>query len=378
MKKTILVLITFFISQITFAQTDKYWKMGQNAAIDFNSGFGQSVLSDSTILGSPYNNISSICDNNGQLLFYSQGIHVIDRLNHKMVHGIDFNGGNFSSQSASGGALPLNNGIIVLPKVGDTSKFYIFYLNLDYTIDNFWYPSKLKYLIVDMALNGGLGDVDTSHKEIPIIQNDTLERGNLLATKHGNGHDWWLVAKKFKTNKYFKFLIDSNGVHLHDIQNIGSEYLIDTIFYGQSCISQQGNKLAYNYDTYKQKNMLWAKSGRINFFDFDRCTGQLSNFQPYDLTNNPDTLVPWGVCFSPNGKYYYFNNEVALWQMDMSSSNILNSRTLIQRWDGSYTPYASLFQNMKVGYDDKIYVTCHGGNQYAHVINNPDIWGGWM
>ena len=374
MKKLFFILsLLLYSSVMVFAQTDKYWKIGSKAGINFNNGVGTPDLNDSTIIYPDYNNVSSVCDNQGNFLFYSNGIHILNRKNKKMPHGNDYNNGNFSTQSASGGALPMSNGIIIIPKVGDTAKFYVFYLNLDYTIDNNWYPSKLKYSIVDIDLDGGLGDVDTTHKEIPIIQNDTLEPGNVFGTRHANGHDWWLIAKKFKTNKYFKFLIDSFGVHLHDVQNIGNEYLIDTIYYGQSCISQNGDKLAYLYGTYKAAPFQY-KTGRINLLNFDRCNGALSNFQALDLANNTDTLIPTGSCFSPNGQYLYVNNQITLKEMDLNAPNILNSRILIQRWDGSLTPFQSIFYNMKVGYDDRIYVTCWGSNEYTHVINNPDVW----
>src|SRR6476620_2713060 len=80
-------------------------------------------------------------------------------------------------------------------------------------------PLELRYSIVDMSLDTGLGGI--SDKKIVVLQ-DTLVWGFLTACKHANGRDWWVIAHQYYSNRYYKLLITPVGIEGPFIQDIGS------------------------------------------------------------------------------------------------------------------------------------------------------------
>jgi Secretion system C-terminal sorting domain len=89
-----------------------------------------------------------------------------------------------------------------------------------------------------------------------------------------------------------------------------------------------------------------------------------------------DSLALWTCCFSPNKRFLYTTDGYKMWQLDLQSSNILNSRIKVGNWDGTkvFGVETSFFQ-MKLAFDNKIYNTIYGSSPYIHVINFPDLLG---
>jgi hypothetical protein len=246
------------------------------------------------------------------------------------------------------------------------------YNDLDYEEQpsNNLLPSKLRLLEIDKSLNGGLGDV--TFKDSTIIAGDTLVNGNIFVTRNGNGKDWWVIVKKYHSDKYFIIPIDSNGVHTPVIQHIGTSYTTPYTYPASGDISINGDKLVYLNISLNYLN------GQLDVLDFDRCTGTLSNpkTEVIPFISNGDTLYWWTSCISPNGKYLYVTTGNHIWQMDLNSNSIVNSRTNVGNWDGTKVlGNETYFYQMKNGVDNKTYVSCYGGNSYLHVINKPDSFG---
>jgi hypothetical protein len=368
MKKIIIYGMLILFPIISQAQKQgNYWKLGRRGAISFNGG-GQVQINDTCkeILGE---SSTTMCDSRGNLLFYSNGIKVYNRLDRLMPNGSNFNHGTISDGYIAQDYLPIWNGVTSIPFVGDSNKFYIFYVNLEYYETNGGnvFPNKLKYLVVDKTLDGGLGDV--VYKDSCIACGvDTLLSGNIFTIRHGNGKDWWLIARKYHSSLFYKVLIDSSGVHKADTQSVGIPYMETGYFQGFSSFNFQGSKLSYIFsptDTGK-------KFGRIEFFDFDRCTGIISHQKKEDYRLLPDTLGLYSCMLSPNGRYYYTTDYDKIFQMDMQAPNLIASKILIARADNTPTPSPSHFYQLKLGPDGKIYVGFYGGNYYMSVINNPD------
>ncbi|MEY2829199.1 MAG: hypothetical protein RIQ33_1057 [Bacteroidota bacterium] len=342
-----------------------YWKLGRNAGITFNNGNGQVAVGDTCSQGLSYSS-STVCDNRGNLLFYSEGKKVYNRLDRIMPNGNNFNTGTAGNLYSY---LPIHNGLTFVPFVNDTNKYYLFYENLEFFETNGpdYLPNRLQYLVIDKTLNVGLGDV--VYKDSCIVCGaDSLAKGNIFSIRHGNGKDWWLLARKYHSNLFYKILIDSSGVHKVDTQSIGKPHLGIGYFSGIYSVSYQGNKLAYLFaplDT-------MLKDGRLDVFDFDRCTGKLSNPIHEHMVLDGDSFDLASLCFSPNGRYLYATEGYIIYQMDMQAPNILASAIKIARSDNSLSPSPSVFYQMKRGPDGKIYVSFYGGNYYMSVINNPD------
>ena len=70
----------------------------------------------------------------------------------------------------------------------------------------------LNYSVIDMRLDGGLGDIVTGEKNLPVPgAGQTCEM--LSGTRHHNNHDAWIVVRTCTTgNNYLSYFITSAGL----------------------------------------------------------------------------------------------------------------------------------------------------------------------
>ncbi len=335
--------------------------MGRHSAIDFRTIPPTINLNDSN-----KNNIlaitsTSICDRKGNVIFYSNGIRVFNKNGHVMPNGSNFNAGLISNSYASSGSYyPPVKGAIIIPFPNDTNKFYMFYVNLEYSFGGDFVPSKLYYLIVDITLNGGLGDVVSKDN---IIINDTLKVGALMAVKHSNGNNWWILDGKYKSDKHYSVLVDSSGVNSPITQYLGNPFIDSQMVTYSPNQTIDGEHLAYLFEGLNTP-------GQIDLFDFDRCSGLLSNYRKIKMYNSQDTFWLKSCCYSPNNRYLYVSDMDKLWQMDLQSSNPLSSMIQV----GTRNPYSQLFL-MKNSPNGKIYIAHYGGYETISLIQHPDSFG---
>ncbi len=370
--KKIFCLLFCLVGLNCFGQTDEYWNFRKTALV-FKSSVGVIDTNNNNCTTVTIANChTSVCDTRGNLLFYSNGYNIYDKNNNIMPNGNHFNHSTYGDIYINGNSsYPVNKGAIIIPFVKDTNRFYMFYNDLDYEEQpsNNLLPSKLRLLVIDKSLNGGLGDV--VFKDSTLLVGDTLVNGNIFATRNANGKDWWVILKKYHSDKYFIIPIDSNGVGSPFVQHIGTAYTVPYTYPASGDISMNGDKLVYLNISLNYLN------GQLDVLNFDRCTGTLSNpkTEVIPFISNGDTLYWWTSCISPNGRFLYTTTGNHMWQLDLNNNNIINSRVNVGDWDGSHTPFASYFYQMKNAIDNKTYVSCYGGNSYIHVINKPDSFG---
>ena len=120
---------------------------------------------------------ASISDENGVLLFYTNGVWLWDSSDQLMPQGT----GLYSNVSTTQGAL-------IVPKPDDSIEYYLFslYAHPDY--------HGLYYSIVNMELNNGYGDIEPGIKNIRIDSSNVAEK--LSAIRHANGRDWWVIHQE--------------------------------------------------------------------------------------------------------------------------------------------------------------------------------------
>lgn len=124
------------------------------AGLDFNSG-SPVVINDSQMI--TYEGCSTISNENGKLLFYTDGYRVWNKNHQMMPNGTDLLGHSSSTQSG-----------IIIPKPNTPGIYYIF------TVPELAGPDGLRYSEVDMSLNGGLGDITskkTSYYTLLLVKN---------------------------------------------------------------------------------------------------------------------------------------------------------------------------------------------------------------
>ena len=323
------ILITgyfFFLASLGFCQLrDKNWCFSDSCGITFSDSsatFSPSVLTG--YLSDDWAECNaSISDENGNLLFYTNGVYVWDRNNELMPDGT----GLYSNISVTQGAL-------IIPKPLDSTHYYIFtlYQHPDY--------HGLYYSTIDMNLNNGYGDIVPGSKNKKLDTINIAEK--LTAVRHANGRDWWVIHQELHTNRYYIYLVSPDTIVLSSVQEIGTS-IFHCCDYGETNFSQDGQKLVSA-----------AYPGTINLFDFDRCTGMISNFIDLSDDDEPST---YGDSFSPDGSKLYVSSFKNLYQFDLSAPNILLSKQLI--WENPYydTDVSSGYglEQHQLGPDGKIY-----------------------
>jgi len=63
--------------------------------------------------------------------------------------------------------------------------------------------------VVDMTLNGGLGDVVSTQKKIPL---DSLVSSEKMVAIPGSNCSVWLLLHSIEDNKFKAYRIDNNGI----------------------------------------------------------------------------------------------------------------------------------------------------------------------
>ena len=265
-------------------------------------------------------------------------------------------------------AMPIPNGSVIISAPGSRSKYYVFYTDLSFIDDTAngvtYTPTKLEYSIVNMSLNNGIGKVEKDQRNISIL-NDTLTETGIEAVKHGNGNDWWLFCHKYNSNRYYRFLIDKGGIHGPYKQDIGNAIVSENEIYNIFRFSQDGSKAIQNY----------TDSTLFEYYDFDRCSGTLSNPRVVHVSDMLYYLM--GLSFSPNGRYAYLsaNYWQYLFQFDLQAQDIESSKVLIAIYDGATNPFKTDFFDHALASDGKIYICTFDDNNSLHVINDPDSSG---
>lgn len=301
---------------------------------------------------------ANISDKDGNLLFYSNGIYIADASHDTMQNGGSISIGSFANQFNNHG-IPVPQEVIILPNPDDSSKFYLFYQTNSLYLAGRYMPHALFYCEIDMNQNFGLGAV--INKNI-ILLSDTLIAGEITACKHANGRDWWLISHRYMSDEYYKFLITPHSVSGPFTQNIGSFMMYRGL--GQSCFSPDGKKFA-----------CYHPLEDLDVMDFDRCTGNFSNFIHVSIN---DSAAAGGVAFSSNSKLLYVSSTKYVYQINLNDTNITSSMTTVATWDGFYSPFspfATTFYLAQLAPDNKIYINSTNGVGHLHVINEPDSFG---
>lgn len=348
---TTLIFALFFLS--SFAQKeDRNWVFGDSIKIDFNN-LSNPSLQFANCINNELN--ASISDKYGSLKIYlsnQEPFGVFSQLRNNLNELI-VNGDSIRSH------LSATNGGVFLPMINDSNKYYFLTIGNEQPLFGY----KLYYSIIDFSQNS-LGEVTSKNV---LIQDSISEK--LLAIRHGNGRDWWLITNKRNSSNFVKFLITPSGIEGPFYQTIGSYLFSDA---GEIATNPIGNKIG-----------VIGFLGNIDIYDFDRCTGDLSNWlelgsPPYNTGTSG--WVYYGCCFSPDGNRFYLtrlnqtgNSYTNLCQYTLNAVNPQLTRTDIVL-QGDYT-----LAQLELAPDYKIYIAGaidYGGLDsayyYLSVINNPN------
>jgi len=342
------ILLMLLICNFCNAQKYDYnWVFGDSVGIDFSNLNSPTVFS-TNFDGTGVENYSSISDANGNLMFYISGF------NGSWAYSYVYN--KLGQLMEGGDSIPshrsLTQGSLIIPFINDSSKYYLIYLVNTILCD---IPHGLYYAVIDMSKNGGVGKVISKNN---LIYEDEDLSEKLIATKHGNGRDWWILTHYKNTSDFIETFLSPAGFSLPSSQSIGLSY--SGIGYGQMIFSPSGNKLC---------SVSYGTTDVIDYFDFDRCTGLLTNYVDLSFTDN-GSVGYYGCSFSPDGSKLYASNMMdnnsgfsnsKLYQFNLNASSIFASKTLIFETDSNYIIGSHL-----LGPNHKIYF----GTVYSSGPNN--------
>ena len=349
MKSYTTFVLLVWCSQVAFSQNSEikrtwHWDFGYTAGIDFSSGIA--ITDTSSVINSP-EGTSSISDTLGNLLFYSDGLTIWNRFHQPMPNGSGLNGGENKSSVQQ---------VLIVPQPFSDHIFYVFTTDEQ---ENFG-AKGMCYSIVDLNLDGGLGDVTTT-KNISLFTPCTEK---LSAVNHCSDSAVWIIGHEAGNNNFMAYLLSTTGLNINPvISSIGMS--LDT----SQGIFALGGPIKF---TSNGKKMATTTNNRNNveLYDFDSFTGQISN---RIILTSQDSLV-YGLEFSfDNQKLYESTTKGYLYQYDISlndSEAILNSKSLIYFDNGLYG-----FGQLQKAADGRIYVGTRTVTQYVSVINNPNATG---
>ncbi|MBS1584640.1 MAG: gliding motility-associated C-terminal domain-containing protein [Bacteroidetes bacterium] len=348
----VLLIVTLFSAYYCCAQgQNNFWAFGWNCGLDFSSGtpvWVKTKIQTSEGCG-------AVCDNAGRLLFYTSGNYIINRNGDTMANSIGMLG-NSGGNAVVGSAV---QGVTIIPFINDTDRYYVFTTDCVESHSPA-YPGYLRYTVVDMRLNGGMGDVDLNYKNI-ILDSFISEKAY---PAHGAGCYDWLITHKYASKYFVAFRIGVNGVDPVPVLSPASLFADstneDSYVTGELKVSQDDKWIA-NTD---------IVTGAVELSSFDNATGIVSNTRLVD--HMPFSAV--GVSFSPDGSKLYADHWYhGMVQYNLSLLPDINAVTSSRTVIGD----SGVYNAMRLGPDNKLYINYINGTgrQVLRVINQPNAAG---
>ncbi len=346
--KKLFITYCFVIAALSVAaqKQSNTWYFGNKVGLDFNQ-LPPKVLNNGAITS--LEGCAVISDNNGKMLFYTNGLRVMNRKHVLMAQGDSLKGDLSSTNNAVIVPMPLNDSIYYLFTVGAQSQS----------------AKGFRYSVININGDGGYGAV--VQKNI-LIEDQVFEK--LAAVKHCNKTDVWITVHKGGTDEYHSYLMNSGGLNLLPV--VSHTGFVPANPIGTLKFAADGSKLAavYSFET-----------DTVELMRFDNTTGALTNaltFQP-EIVPVSDALFieAYGAEFSPNSKLLYISSNLSdaepskLYQFDVTSTDattIFASKQVIAQTGPWYAG------GLQMGPDHKIYMSMWKDSSLS-VIEDPDVPG---
>lgn len=379
---------------------NKIWIFGAGAGMDFNAVPPVALQSNNNeaILGPKVGSgTAAVSNNTGQLRFYAQLDTIWNSLGNVMPNG----GGLIAAPPviADTAAAYFDGASLIVPFPGSPGKYFVFSqtsIATSSAISNLAavyggqdpMAGRLYYSLVDMSLNGGLGDVVTGQKGIQI---DSMLCDRLVSIE-GSDCNIWILCMKNDGSAIHAFEVSGAGINPNPV--ISPCAVNTTTGVSLTPLFQMPGGCIRASAGFDSAHVVVSLSGitidpaTVSFFgggfqmyDFNRITGIA-----YNQVNvlPPSTLLGFdqqgsGLCFSPNGESVFRPHGLllgtGLFQYNVAggvaagiiaSQNELNTTGEIGGMTG-----------IRLGADDKVYLAGTSllgilpGNS-LHRIENPN------
>ncbi|MBI35276.1 MAG: hypothetical protein CMP67_07935 [Flavobacteriales bacterium] len=344
--KKVFLLFVILVSVCTKTEAqDEIWYFGTGKdGLDFTTD-PPTVISIPS--GGPpagfYECNASISDGSGNLLFYTDGLRILNR-NHDIMP----NGDGLSGPNEPGGQTGSSSqGVIIVQDPGNSDRYYVLYADCIHNA----FSDGYRYSVVDMTLDAGNGDVVPGLKDLIILNGSPGNQASEFLNAVCYQGVTWVLSHSVGTDEFMAHRIDASGIDLTPVvSSVGPTF------------TQQGNNRGTISFSHAGNRFAMASGGLgVYMFDFDVTTGVVSNM----TTIETGASHFYGTEWSPDDSKIYFSRFISgtgsgLSQYDIATSSIHN--------------YAGgTLGSLRLAPDGKIYAA--PGNPPGtslSVINNPD------
>lgn len=374
--KYILSSLLIFIIIETQAQKEDYrWMLGTpdgspyNAPkfggfdLDFNNSYVKIIINHKPFYMNSHN--ASICNKEGRILFYTDGCFLVDADNQKIPGADTLNSiyDYFENCSHEGLLFPIGldipQGGLIIPKPGYLNRYLYFsletFLGRTFAFSPHVLCTELEYR------KDSLVSFVVYYKNKPICK-DTFPVGSMISISKKSGSGYWIIIRKDRSNIFYTIDVSKDSIQYRNT-TIGEYYQYGNL--GVASFSPDGSKYAF----YSQKYGL-------EIMDFNRESGNLSNYQKISVFDTLQGGGTGGVCFSPDSRFLYVSTRVDLYQYDITQANIKATEIFIDKTNeficDEVLNKKSGFGPMVLGPDCRIYMVSNYVQACMNVIMNPN------
>ncbi len=336
-----LSVVLFLIAFSTYGQKEaNYWYFGHKAGLDFSTSPPTAINGELDT----FEGASTISDDQGNLLFYSDGTNVWSK-NHQLMK---YTNGNLANNLL--GNPSSTQSALVIPKPDDPSIYYLFTVGTNAF-------RGLNYYTIDISKNSGMGEIIDGPIDLSGSASSVWSE-KVTAVEGKDCDTFWIISTDL--NNFYSYKVDRNGVNNTPV--ISSFGRLLNTFRGTLKVSPDG------------KYVVLANQRDTTFlYRFNSQDGTINT--PMALNVN---TAGYGVEFSETSTMLYVSTgvhsqsdndpeEAFVYQYNLNNTTITdinNSRKTIV----SETGFRGALQ---LGINGKIYYA-RSRAPYLGVINYPD------
>ncbi|OOG75299.1 gliding motility-associated C-terminal domain-containing protein [Algoriphagus sp. A40] len=244
-------------------QTNNIWYFGDGAGLDFNPDPNDSTAPTPRPIAErhPQNipaGTTTISDQAGQVLFFTDGQAVWDLNGDLMANGDSIGGDNTSSQS-----------VLAVPVAQQPTLFYLFTTQATAGGTN-----TVSYSLVDIKSENqtGVGNVVTKNN---FLFSPSTEQSAALSS----GDTTWVMFHELGNNTFRAYPVSGQGIGQPVMSSVGGNHGFNSGV-GAMKFSPDGTKLAVTISE--------GGCNKTEIFEFDQQTGELTEYARLDLGCNGD------------------------------------------------------------------------------------------
>ena len=311
-KKILILYLLIFLCLTSQAQKEAYnWVFGEKNGLTWNTTRSHPAASSVRMYGTgslptvlpaqlpgniamrTYEGCFALSDENGNLLFYSDGNTIYNSSHTAMINGTDLGGNPSSAQSG-----------VLMPYPGRPN----IYIAISIGLRGY---NSLKYAIVNPATN-----TVESKGSITGYSGDVGESLNVI--RHSNKKDFWIVAPSYSgsntTVTFNSWLVTQDGIQTNNPVKTPAPAASSNLY------STRYFKFSPN-----GKHFAWAAQSAADIYigEFDASNGEFEDIKrrkvywPAESGNPTDAgIPPYSLEFSKSGNYLYVSGSSYLVGID--------------------------------------------------------------